>query len=195
MEAVDLNDDGQNGRIRRRFGHRAREATENSVGRHGFPGIRRNVSVPSVPRGIWQRSSRSLPRSNRKIFEMAKETRKPLPVFLRAAFFSCLIALAVLSWLPATIMTRTILGGHAEHFVAYLGTAMLMGLTFQKSPRLTVQCVLLIVYAAVLEAGQLYSAGRHASFQDLAFGAAGVVIGGLFFSMARTRVLSWLRLN
>jgi len=126
---------------------------------------------------------------------MPKRKEKVLPVFLRAAFIGCIIALAILAWLPAAIMMRTMLGGHAEHFVAYLGTAILMGLTFQKSPRLTVQCGLLIVYAAALEAGQLYSPGRHASFQDLAFSAAGVVIGGLFLTMARTRVLSWLRLG
>ncbi len=72
---------------------------------------------------------------------------------------------------------------------------MLMGLAFQKGPRLTVQCVLLIVYAAAFEAGQLYSLGRHASFQDLAFSAAGVLTGGFVLSMARTRVLSWLRLD
>jgi hypothetical protein len=116
-----------------------------------------------------------------------------LSVILRTAFIGCIIALAILAWLPATILMRTVLGGHAEHFVAYLGTAILMGLTFQKSPRLTVQCGLLIVYAAVLEAGQLYSPGRHASFRDFAFSAAGVVIGGLFLSMARPLVLSWLR--
>jgi VanZ like protein len=126
---------------------------------------------------------------------MHKKIEKPLSAFLRAAFVGCIIVLAILSWLPGTIMMRTVLGGHAEHFVAYLGTAILMGLTFQKSPRLTVQCVLLIMYAAALEAGQLYSPGRHASFQDLAFSAAGVLIGGLFLSIARTRVLSWLRLD
>jgi VanZ family protein len=126
---------------------------------------------------------------------MPKRKEKLLPFFLRAAFIGCIIALAILAWLPPTIMMRTMLGGHAEHFVAYLGTAILMGLTFQKSPRLTVQCVLLIVYAAALETGQLYSLGRHASFQDLAFSATGVVIGGLFLTMARTRVLSWLGLD
>ena len=57
------------------------------------------------------------------------------------------------------------------------------------------QCVLLIMYAAVLETGQLYSPGRHASFQDFAYSAAGVVIGGLFLSIARIRVLSWLKLG
>ena len=124
---------------------------------------------------------------------MPKGIEKRLSVLLRTAFIGCIIALAILAWLPATIMMRTVLGGHVEHFVAYLCTAISMGLTFQKSPRLTVQCVLLIVYAAVLEAGQLYSSGRHASFQDFAFSAAGVVTGGLFLSMVRPRVFSWLR--
>jgi VanZ family protein len=92
-------------------------------------------------------------------------------------------------------MTRTVLGGHAEHFIAYLGTAIIMGLTFRKTPRIAVQCVLLTMLAAILEAGQLYSPGRHASFQDLAFSSAGVVIGGLVLSMARSRVVSWLKIN
>jgi VanZ family protein len=51
------------------------------------------------------------------------------------------------------------------------------------------------MFAAILEAGQLYSPGRHASFQDLAFSSAGVVIGGLVLSMARSRVVSWLKIN
>ena len=68
-------------------------------------------------------------------------------------FIGCIIALAVLAWLPAKDLTRTMLGGHAEHFIAYLGTAIILGLTFRKSPSLAVQCVVLIVYAAVLEGG------------------------------------------
>jgi VanZ family protein len=121
--------------------------------------------------------------------------KNPLTVFLRAAFFGCIIALATLAWLPEKLMTRTVLGGHAEHFIAYLGTTIIMGLTFRKSPCLAVQCVLLMIYAAILEAGQLYSPGRHASFQDLAFSSAGVVIGGLVLWMARNRVLSWLKIG
>jgi hypothetical protein len=126
---------------------------------------------------------------------MPKKDEKPLSAFLRTASIGCIIALAILTLMPAAFMMRTVLGGHAEHFVAYLGTAVLMGLAFHKRLRLSVQCVLLIVYAAALEAGQLYSSGRHASFQDLAFSAAGVVTGGLFLSLTRTRVLSWLRLD
>jgi VanZ family protein len=56
-------------------------------------------------------------------------------------------------------------------------------------------CALLIMYAAILEVGQLYSPGRHASVQDLAFSSAGVVTGGLFLWMARSRILSLLKIG
>ena len=121
--------------------------------------------------------------------------RNPLSVLLCAAFIGCIIALMTLAWLPAEVMTRTTLGGHAEHFIAYLGSATIMGLTFRKSPRLAVLCTLLIMYAAILEVGQLYSPGRHASLQDLAFSSAGVVTGGLFLWMARPRILRLLKIG
>jgi VanZ family protein len=121
--------------------------------------------------------------------------KNPLSVLLRAAFIGCIIALMTLAWLPEKAMTRTMLGGHAEHFIAYLGTATIMGLTFRKSSRLAVLCALLIMYAAILEVGQLYSPGRHASLQDLAFSSAGVVVGGLILWMTRPRVLSWLKIG
>ena len=121
--------------------------------------------------------------------------KNPLSILLPAAFIGCIIALMTLAWLPEEVMRRTTLGGHAEHFIAYLGTATIMGLTCRKSPRLAVLCALLIVYAAILEAGQLYSPGRHASFQDLAFSSAGVVTGGLFLWLARARMLRWLNIG
>jgi hypothetical protein len=82
--------------------------------------------------------------------------KNALSFLLCAAFIGCVVVLLTLAWLPEKAMTRTILGGHAEHFIAYLGTATVMGLTFPKSPRLAVLCALLIMYAAILEAGQLY---------------------------------------
>src|SRR5258707_5589015 len=118
----------------------------------------------------------------------------PRSVLGRAAFIACIIALASLAWLPAEALTRTRLGGHAEHFIAYLGTAMVMGLAFQRSPRLAVQCALLIIYAAILETGQLFSPGRHASFLDLAFSSGGVIVAGLILWIARSRrIFSWLQ--
>jgi hypothetical protein len=62
-----------------------------------------------------------------------------LSVLLRAACIGCIIVvLAVLAWLPAKDLPRTTLGGHAEHFIAYLGIAIILGQAFRKS-RLAVQ--------------------------------------------------------
>ena len=118
-----------------------------------------------------------------------------LSTFLRIAFVACLIALPVLAWLPAAVMPRSILGGHAEHFIAYLGTTTVMGLALQKRRHLALRCALLIAYAALLEVGQLYSPGRHASLQDFAISSSGVIVGALLLWIARARVLNWLRIN
>ena len=125
-----------------------------------------------------------------EVTPVVQRSKGPMLVFLRVAAIGCIVALAILALLPAPIVTRTGLGGHAEHLIAYLGTAIVIGLAFQESPRLIVQCTMLIVYAVALEAGQFYSPGRHASLQDLAFSAAGVLIGGLFLLVIRTRVLA-----
>jgi VanZ family protein len=119
--------------------------------------------------------------------------QKTIEQSLRAAFIACLIVVAILALLPADLMRRTALGGHVEHAIVYLGTAILMGLAFPRGPQLTVQCVLLTMYASALEVGQLYSPGRHASFRDLAFSAAGIAIGGVLLGIARTRMSSGLR--
>ena len=106
----------------------------------------------------------------------------------RIALVTCITVLAMLAWLPANAMTRTSLGGHAEHLIAYLATTIAMGLAFPSRPRLAVQSVLLIGYAAILEVGQLHAPGRHASFDDFAFSATGVAIGGLCLWIARVRL-------
>jgi VanZ family protein len=104
----------------------------------------------------------------------------------KAAFIGCAIVLAALAWLPANAMARTSLGGHAEHLIAYLGAATMMGFTTRTTPRLVVLCLLLIGYAAILEAGQLYAVGRQASLQDFAFSSSGVLIGAMLAWIART---------
>ena len=114
---------------------------------------------------------------------------------LHVAFAGCIVGLAVLALLPAAAMTRSSLGGHAEHFIAYLGTTMVMGLAFRQRSRLALQCVLLAGYAGILEMGQLYSPGRHAAFQDFAVSSSGVVAGGLLLWMALPRLSTWLRIR
>jgi len=114
---------------------------------------------------------------------------------LHVAFAGCIVGLAVLALLPADAMMRSSLGGHAEHFIAYLGTTMVMGLAFRQRSRLALQCVLLAGYAGILEMGQLYSPGRHAAFQDFAVSSSGVVAGGLLLWMALPRLSTWLRIR
>ena len=114
----------------------------------------------------------------------------PLSTLGKAALAGCVIALAILAWTPAQAMTRTSLGGHAEHFIAWLGTAMIFGLASRTSPPLASQCLLLVAYAGILELGQLYAPGRQASFHDFAFSAAGVLVGTALVWLARRRRLS-----
>jgi len=95
-----------------------------------------------------------------------------------------------MAWTPADHLPRTALGGHSEHFIAWLGTAMVFGLASRLTALLSPQCLLLILYAVVLECGQLYTAGRHASFYDFAFSAGGVLLGNGLVYLARR---CWLR--
>jgi VanZ family protein len=119
---------------------------------------------------------------------ISRPVGRALFVLRTAILMGCTSALAALSWLPPKAVTRTMLGGHAEHLIAYLGTTIVLGLAFPGRPRLAVQCALLIVYAAVLEAGQVYAPGRHASLLDFAFSSAGVVLGALFLWIVRRRL-------
>jgi VanZ family protein len=113
-------------------------------------------------------------------------TAKRLFILRRVAFLGCITALATLAWLPANTIARTALGGQVEHLVAYLGTTIVMGMAYPTHRRLAAHSALLIGYAAMLEVGQLGASGRHASFDDFAFSAAGVAIGGLCLWIART---------
>jgi hypothetical protein len=56
----------------------------------------------------------------------AKASR-PVYRLSRVACVACIVTLAALALLPAEHMTRTTLGGHAEHLIAYLGTALATG--------------------------------------------------------------------
>jgi VanZ family protein len=112
-------------------------------------------------------------------------TGTPLASLGKAALIGCAVTLAVLAWAPAQAMTRTPLGGHAEHLIAYVGTALVFGLTSRTTSQLAAQCLLLMGYAAVLESGQLYAPGREACLNDFGFSASGVILGGVAVWVAR----------
>jgi VanZ family protein len=114
----------------------------------------------------------------------------PLSTLGKAVLAGCIIALAILAWTPAHSMARTALGGPAEHFVAWLGTATIVGLASRATALLAPQFLLLVLYAAILECGQFYAPGRQASLHDFAFSVGGVLLGSALVWMARR---CWLR--
>jgi VanZ family protein len=124
------------------------------------------------------------------VVPLLKLLETPLSIFRKQAIVGCIIALATLAWMPAQSMTRTALGGSAEHFIAWLGTAIILGLASRPTARLGLRCILLMSYAAVLECGQLYAPGRQASVHDFAFSAGGVLLGSFLVWLARQ---CWLR--
>lgn len=88
------------------------------------------------------------------------------------------MALAVLSWLPAAQLQRTGLSANIEHLIAYAGTAFWVG--FLRADRhILADLALLIGYAALLEVGQGFSAGRTASIDDFLYSALGAIAGRL----------------
>lgn len=92
----------------------------------------------------------------------------------RLAAWVCIVAIAILSLVPK--ITRTELGGHAEHVLAYAGTAFIVAMAYGE--RGIVQILFaLLAYAGVLEFLQRFSPGRTSSFEDFMFSAAGVLVG------------------
>ena len=101
----------------------------------------------------------------------------------RIGTWCCILALAVLSLLPAEEMIRTGFPGRAEHFVAYAGSAAIAMAAYSRS-RGSIQIIGgFWVYAAVLEYLQHFSPGRHPAIADFALSAAGALCGGMAVSL------------
>jgi VanZ family protein len=90
------------------------------------------------------------------------------------------LLLMIASWTPGSVMVRSgIFSGHVEHAAAYALSGALMYAA--RAGRSTVwQAVLMLsAYAGVLELGQIFVPGRHASFDDLLFSVTGAITGVL----------------
>jgi VanZ family protein len=110
--------------------------------------------------------------------------RVDLAKLFHVAAWTCLVLLAVLSWLPAEVMIRTGINGRIEHFIAYMGTMLVVGAAYGLRLGLFRLLAMLIAYAGVLELGQIYVPGRRSSVFDLAASASGVVAGAIAFQLA-----------
>jgi VanZ family protein len=89
-----------------------------------------------------------------------------------------LIALALLSLLPADSIHRTELGGHGEHLLAYGGTALVFGIRARQRTWVALLTTLM-VYAALLETLQQFTPGRTSQISDFLYSAAGLSLGFL----------------
>ena len=85
---------------------------------------------------------------------------------------------------PSALQTWTALGSPAEHIVARLCTATIVGLASRATALLVPRFLLLAFYAAILECGQSYAPARQASLHDFAFSVGGVLIGSALVCMA-----------
>jgi VanZ family protein len=107
-----------------------------------------------------------------------------MPRLSRLAALACLLLLAVLAWLPADKMVRTGVDGRIEHFIAYLGTAIIVLAAYIQQLGVWRLGAMLVCYAGVLELGQYFSPGRHLSVFDFAASSFGVIAGSALFRLA-----------
>ena len=108
----------------------------------------------------------------------------------RPASWAAVLLLAVLSLLPKAEMVRTGAAGWLEHVVAYAGTMLLFAIGYAERSGVLRPALALIAYAAVLELGQNFSAGRKPAFTDFAASATGIIVTAGMFHLARARYRS-----
>ena len=103
----------------------------------------------------------------------------------RACAWLCIAAIAILSLLPGASIQRSDLGGHAEHVLAYAGTATVFSFAYRMlGPHRTF--LMLTACAACLEYLQRFSPGRTSSFFDFLYSMAGVALGVAVFLLGRS---------
>jgi len=107
---------------------------------------------------------------------------------IRAAAWGCLAVLCLLSWLPGDEMVRTGLGGHIEHAIAYMGATAIIAFAYAGRFGAAMVVTALVLYAGLMEAGQVFAPGRHAAIWDFLASASGVGLGGLLYRLTRPRI-------
>ena len=112
-------------------------------------------------------------------------TQDPMhPVLLRFAACASLVALPILSWLPAEDMVRTgVLTPGQEHFLAYMASALLLAMAVPRYRFVHVACFYALV-AGVLEAGQMFAPGRNPEVLTAVVSMTGAVVGEIVARLA-----------
>jgi VanZ family protein len=90
------------------------------------------------------------------------------------------LLLMIASWTPGNLMVRSgIFSGHVEHMVAYALSGALMYAARAGRTTAWQAALMLSAFAGVLELGQIFVPGRHASPHDFLFSATGAITGVL----------------
>ncbi|MBS9476171.1 hypothetical protein [Ancylobacter radicis] len=103
----------------------------------------------------------------------------------RLSALACLIALPLLSLLPADVVERTSAGKNLEHAIAYAGTGLLLTLGIASPRHRLIATLLLIALAGALETAQGFTPTRNAELAQFAAGAVGAALGLIAGSLAR----------
>ena len=96
---------------------------------------------------------------------------------LRVCAGCSILALAVLSWLPADDLMRTgIITGSQEHFLAYAMSGMLVAAAMPRY-RFVHVAIFYVLLATILELGQNFAPGRDAETFTAFVSMSGAVVG------------------
>lgn len=118
-------------------------------------------------------------------------TRLPSPVLwlVRVGAVACLVALPMLSLLPADHIERTGADKNIEHFIAYFGTGLLLTLGIADPRRRLYAALALVALAGTLEVAQNFTLTRSSELAQFLGGAAGAGAGLLAGTVGRALLL------
>lgn len=108
----------------------------------------------------------------------------------RAIAWLSILAIGVLSLLPAEDIVRTNLGGHSEHVLAYATTTLFVSASYRAGSWFRVPSAL-SAYAALLEFLQQFSPGRTAGIDGVFFSLMGIALGVCAFRIGRGVLVWW----
>jgi VanZ family protein len=106
----------------------------------------------------------------------------------RILAIAAIVAIVVLSWLPARMEARTGAPGQTEHIAAYAVAAWLAAISLS-ARRVRWLGLFYIALAGILELGQLCIPGRTSQVIDFAASSAGAILGIWFATLLRFKIL------
>ena len=98
------------------------------------------------------------------------------------------------SWLPGRWKPRTeMLSGQAEHAIAYFLTGFAVTLLLAGYRTAWQIALSLVLYAGMLEQGQYFVPGRHASVSDFSVSAAGGLVGVAMAALLKSGIFPYVQ--